>query len=181
MPEPMRFAYADPPYPGQAKRLYGDHPDYGGEVDHAALIARMVSDYPDGWALSTGAKWLQELLALSPGGVRVLAWVKTVVPPMSVRIQYSWEPVIVCGGRPWRKGIPLTVRDSLVCQPPVQGFVHRPDHIVGAKPARFARWVFECLGAESTDTLDDLFPGSGGIGREWAKFAGQPSLLEEAA
>jgi hypothetical protein len=33
---PLRLAYADPPYPGKA-RLYQDHPDYGGEVDHAEL------------------------------------------------------------------------------------------------------------------------------------------------
>lgn len=32
----MRIAYADPPYPGQSK-LYRNHPDYAGEVDHAAL------------------------------------------------------------------------------------------------------------------------------------------------
>jgi hypothetical protein len=30
MPDPtraMRFAYADPPYPGQSLKHYGDHPD----------------------------------------------------------------------------------------------------------------------------------------------------------
>jgi hypothetical protein len=52
---PMRFAYADPPYPGQAWRVYGRHEDYAGEVDHAELIARLERDYPDGWALSTPA------------------------------------------------------------------------------------------------------------------------------
>lgn len=30
----MRIAYADPPYPGQARKHYGQHPDYAGEVDH---------------------------------------------------------------------------------------------------------------------------------------------------
>jgi len=38
---PLRLAYADPPYPGKAW-LYRDHPDYGGEVDHAALIERLA-------------------------------------------------------------------------------------------------------------------------------------------
>jgi len=47
----VRFAYADPPYPGQSKKHYGDHPDYAGEVDHPALIAQLVAEYPDGWAL----------------------------------------------------------------------------------------------------------------------------------
>lgn len=46
----MKFAYADPPYIGQAKRLYGDHPDFAGEVDHAALIVDLLRY--DGWALS---------------------------------------------------------------------------------------------------------------------------------
>ena len=41
-PDPSRVAarYADPPYPGKAW-LYRGHPDYGGEVDHAALIGRL--------------------------------------------------------------------------------------------------------------------------------------------
>jgi len=49
---PLRLAYADPPYPGKAY-LYRDHPDYGGEVDHAELIERLAAY--DGWALSTSA------------------------------------------------------------------------------------------------------------------------------
>ena len=47
-PHYLRLAYADPPYPGQSKRYYGDQPSYAGEVDHAALIERL-SGY-DGWA-----------------------------------------------------------------------------------------------------------------------------------
>ena len=62
----MRFAYADPPYPGQSKRLYGDHPDYAGEVDHTALVDRLVSEYPDGWALSTSVEALRGVLVLLP-------------------------------------------------------------------------------------------------------------------
>src|SRR5262245_15281863 len=50
---PLRFAYADPPYPKLARKYYRDHPDYGGEVDHHALINRLVEEFPDGWALST--------------------------------------------------------------------------------------------------------------------------------
>lgn len=48
----MRVAYADPPYIGQSAKHYRNHPDYAGEVDHLALIDRLVSEYPDGWALS---------------------------------------------------------------------------------------------------------------------------------
>ena len=39
MTDHKRLGYADPPYPGLA-HLYADHPDFAGEVDHAALIRR---------------------------------------------------------------------------------------------------------------------------------------------
>ena len=55
----LRLAYADPPYPGNA-RLYQGHPDYAGEVDHAALIRRL-GPY-DGWALF----WLGRLVLAPP-------------------------------------------------------------------------------------------------------------------
>ncbi len=59
----MRLAYADPPYPGCA-HLYPEKT----EVDHVTLIAQLC-EY-DGWALSTNENALQDLLALSPVGVR---------------------------------------------------------------------------------------------------------------
>ena len=70
---PFRLAYADPPYPGKAF-YYRDHADYGGEVDHAALIEQLAAY--DGWALSTSAEALPAVLALCPPGVRVAAWVR---------------------------------------------------------------------------------------------------------
>jgi site-specific DNA-adenine methylase len=51
----MRFGYADPPYPGKSCKYYSGHEDYAGEVDHAALIEHLETDFPDGWALSTSA------------------------------------------------------------------------------------------------------------------------------
>jgi hypothetical protein len=74
----VRFAYADPPYIGQAKRHYGDHPDYAGEVDHAELIGRLRAEFPDGWALSTSSTALREVWNLCPDA-RVAAWVGKVV------------------------------------------------------------------------------------------------------
>ncbi len=56
---PLRLAYADPPHPGKA-RLYRDHPDYGGEVNHAELIDRLAAY--DGWALSASAEALPAVL-----------------------------------------------------------------------------------------------------------------------
>jgi len=97
----MKFAYADPPYPGQAKRWYGKHPDYAGEVDHAELIARLEADYPDGWALSSNAVSLPTILRLCPIDIRVAAWHNTnSQPPGAIGgWWWSWEPVIVRGGR----------------------------------------------------------------------------------
>jgi hypothetical protein len=37
-----------------------------------------------------------------------------------------------------------------------------PGRVIGAKPAVVCRWIFTLLGAAPGDTLDDLFPGSGG-------------------
>ena len=93
---PLRLAYADPPYPGNA-RLYRGHRDYAGEVDHAALIRRL-GPY-DGWALSTSAAALPAVLALCPPGVRVAAWHRGERPTASSRPLNAWEPVIYHGGR----------------------------------------------------------------------------------
>ena len=50
----------------------------------------------------------------------------------------------------------------------------------GAKPAAVCRWIFELLGAAPGDTLDDLFPGSGAVGRAWTAFTRlpEPALWE---
>lgn len=54
----MRFAYADPPYPGMA-HLYKGHLDYAGEVDHKALIERLVNPGGEsGMILPPFATWL---------------------------------------------------------------------------------------------------------------------------
>ena len=92
----LRLAYADPPYPGKA-RLYRDHPDYGGEVDHVALIERLA--VYDGWALSTSAEALPAVLALCPAGARVAAWHRGERPTRSRWPLHAWEPVLYYGGR----------------------------------------------------------------------------------
>jgi hypothetical protein len=60
----VKFAYADPPYIGQAKRHYSHDPQCA-EVDHAELIARLCQGYPDGWALSLSSPSLKQVLSLS--------------------------------------------------------------------------------------------------------------------
>ena len=132
---PLRLAYADPPYPGKA-RLYRDHRDYGGEVNHAVLIERL-SAY-DGWALSTSAEALPGVLALCPPGIRVAAWHKGERVTRSRYPLNAWEPVIYHGGRQ----LPCAPRraDSIVCG--VTPVSTRPGHVIGAKPAAVCRWIF---------------------------------------
>lgn len=165
----LQLAYADPPYPGKAW-YYRGHPDYAGEVDHAALIRRL-STY-DGWALSTSAAALQAVLALCPPGVRVAAWHRGERPTASRWPLSAWEPVIYHGGRPADPSRPTGAArrvDSLVCG--VSPLTTLPSRVTGTKPAAFCRWVFELLGAAPGDTLDDLFPGSGVVTRAWEVYA----------
>lgn len=93
----MCFAYADPPYPGKAA-----HYPERQEVDHAQLVDRLISDYPDGWALSTSATALAAVLRLCPENVRVCSWHRRVRRTPSRRALSGWEPLIVAGGRPLR-------------------------------------------------------------------------------
>ena len=166
-PRPLRLAYADPPYPGNAW-LYRDHPDYGGEVDHAALIGRLAGY--DGWALSTSAAALPAVLALCPPGVRVAAWHRGERAAASWRPLAAWEPVIYHGGRPVDPASPRgRCPDSLVCG--VSALTTLPGRVTGTKPAAVCRWIFDLLGAAPGDSLDDLFPGSGAVTRAWAAFA----------
>lgn len=80
---PLRLAYADPPYPGLSRKYYGNHRDFAGEVDHAALIEQLQTF--DGWALSTSAAALQSILALCPPDVSVAAWHRGERPTNSPR------------------------------------------------------------------------------------------------
>lgn len=169
----MRFCYADPPYVGQAKKHYGAHVDYAGEVNHHDLIAQFVAEYPDGWALSLSNQSLQEVLALCPPGVRVAAWFKpwsNMLP--GIRMQFSWEPIIVCGGRkgPHVKGDSL-LRDWVMANP--DGFTFRPiddDAVIGRKPERFCFWLFDALNMRLGDDFVDLFPGNGAVQQAWTAW-----------
>lgn len=112
------------------------------------------------------------MLALCPLGVRVAAWHRGQRPARSWWPQSAWEPVIFRGGRPVD---PLTgsVRrvDSLVHK--VTAMTTLPGRVIGTKPAAFARWVFDLLGAQPGDQLDDLYPGSGAIAHAWSAFTSQ--------
>lgn len=166
---PRRVGYADPPYPGMAYRCYGDQPNYAGEVDHVALIARLQGF--DGWALSTSARALRDLLPLCPPEARVAAWVKPIGVSGQTRGPHStWEPVIYMparlqqpGRRDWISAMPARGGDS---------------DLLGRKPPAFCRWLFELLGLAPHDTFVDLFPGSEGVTRAWAAAAFEASGYE---
>ena len=163
----MRFAYADPPYPGQAKRLYGKHPDYNGEVNHHRLIMHLCTEF-DGWALSTSMKALPAVMRECPINVYTLAWVKPMSPPLGDHRIYNWEPVIL---RPLRQPGPDYVKMSITASPPGFTFRKKPEsHVIGEKPDTFSQWLFSAAGLVPGDTFMDLYPGSGAVGRAWQSY-----------
>lgn len=188
----MRVAYADPPYPGQAKRHYADHADYGGEVDHAKLIADLERDFPDGWALSTSVPALGDVLALCPKGepskkrhtggsvkqgtgVRVCAWWRKVGEPFPpARVMWTWEPLIVRMPH-WRQRWPGDFVQDALAATRNSGFLGNA--ITGQKPPAFCEWMFNLLGLGPDDDLVDLYPGSGAVGEAWERWKAQQSLL----
>lgn len=160
---PGRFAYADPPYPGKAG-YYVERQ----EVDHASLLEQLVAGWPDGWALSTSAAALRDVLAMCPASTRVCVWRRQVRPTRSRRALSAWEPLLVYGGRELPTAAPQTVLDHLDYRGRYDAF---PGALVGMKPPEFAVWMFAQLGALPGDELDDLYPGSGAIGRAWELYA----------
>lgn len=166
--QPRRLAYADPPYPGLAAKYYRHEPSFAGEVDHAELIERLVSEY-DGWALSTSAKALRDVLPLCPKEARVCAWMKAIGASVRTRgIHNTWEPLIVVPARSQRPG----VRDYLYAQPARGG-----GELPGRKPIAFCGWMFALLGAAAGDSLDDLFPGTGIVQAAWAQAISGDGIL----
>lgn len=155
----MRVAYADPPYPGHAWRYRGE-PTFAGEVNHAELIARLCSEFPDGWALSTSMRALRDVLALCPRDARPIPWCKPRRAGTKTRGLYvSHEYLIVRGGR--QTGAP--VADYLVAL-----FAQKDgETLIGRKPIAFCAMLFDALGLAPGDELVDLFPGTGAVSRAW--------------
>lgn len=160
--EPMFFGYADPPYLGQCARYAHYHPEgncWNDIETHWRLINELVERFPDGWALSASSPSLRALLPLCPEDVRVAAWVKPFAAfKANIRNAYTWEPVILRGGRLSSKdGAPVT-RDHLAES------ITLKKGLTGVKSLRFCRWVADMLGYKTGDQLVDLFPGTGAMG-----------------
>ena len=192
----MRLAIADPPYPpiraahprndssrarrwydadyrktGDAKNGGADHHVGAGEWDsparHRALLEQIDSEY-DGWVIATAHDGLPCYGEL-PRGARVMIWHRPNGGAGAARIRNVWEPVI-CKPPVSRLSSRLMggqLPDLLTCPSPRYGFA-------GAKPPQWTRWVLDALGYDpETDTVHDLFPGSGAI----AAAASQGVLL----
>lgn len=166
--QPKRFCYADPPYLGCGKKLYGGMHDQASDYDdpetHRKLIERLCDEFTDGWALSLHSPSLKVILPMCPDDCRVMAWVKPfAVFKANVTVAYAWEPVIVRGGRKRPRTMP-TVRDW------VSEVITLQKGCPGAKPEGFCFWLFDVLNMKREDEFIDLFPGSGGVMKAWKKF-----------
>lgn len=165
-----RIGYADPPYPQQAERHYGES-----EVDHAELLQHLDTSY-DGWLLHTSSTGLQYVMwcveKVGVKGFRVMAWLKPFAAfKANVSVAYAWEPILV---KPCRKPVVstrTTWRDEpIVFRDIVAESITLKKGTVGAKPEHVCRWAFEMLGAQPGDHLVDLYPGSGAVTRAWENW-----------
>lgn len=166
MSRARRFAFADPPYLGQARKHYGPE---AREVNHPLLIEHLETF--DGWALSLSSPSLKVILPMCPDDVRVAAWVKPFASfKKGVDPAYAWEPVIYRTCRKWSAD-QLTVRDWCAANITLQRGVS------GAKPETLCVWLFKLLGMTPADEFTDLFPGSGAVGRAWEKWRHQTECV----
>jgi len=185
MPEHTKqtVAYADPPYLGCCSLYKHYHPDgrcWDDLSTHEALIARLVTEFPDGWALSLSTPSLRQVLPLCPPDVRIGAWVKTFAAfKKGVRPCYAWEPVIFRGGRnknhppPERGGTQTTPKDFTETFYEADGIaapIALKKGLTGAKPEAVCRWVLSLLNVQAHDTVVDVFPGTGVMGRVAAEL-----------
>ncbi len=171
----MRIGYADPPYPGQA-HLYREHPDYAGEVDHAVLVYKLIHEY-DGYCLHTSsvalARVLERFLIETNDMPRVMSWVKPFAAfKKNVSVAYAWEPVLV---RAARKPV---VKQGMVYRDWISEPITLQRGLTGAKPERVCQWLFEVMGCEPEDDLDDMFPGTGAVARAWKHWCSQRTLFD---
>jgi hypothetical protein len=176
----MKFAYSDPPYLGQGKKLYGDLHSHAHTWDdpetHREHIEWLCDTFPDGWAMSASTPSLRTILPMCPEDVRVASWVKTFSAfKKGVRPAYSWEPVIWRGGRnpgmgfkhlpPPKDGKQNTPKDFYITEHDAWDVLACPitlrKGLTGAKPEAFCLWVLDLLNVQPGDKLVDVFPGTG--------------------
>lgn len=151
-------------YPPRKADLHPDAHLWDNPQRHRELIERLCAEY-DGWAVAMNPGNLADYLSWTPSPYRIACWVKPNAMPTRSRPIRSWEPVLlrVPDGR--RRPAPdrVPVRDYIVAGKPAGSFA-------GAKPREWTRWVLDMLGYDpETDTVDDLFHGSGAVAAEIAQ------------
>ena len=180
----MKLCIADPPYLGRAEMFYGATPkanmNVGGNINvmhkadnhpdahlwdkpetHQQMVERLVKDY-DGWAIAMVPDSLAHYLAWVPRRTRIAVWHDPRVMPTGQHPRRRWEPVLVYipDGRRRVVDVSCPVGDVLTCP-------HSQGSFAGHKPRQWTRWVLDMLGYDpETDTVDDLFPGSGTVSNE---------------
>jgi hypothetical protein len=184
----MKLCIADPPYLGRASEWYGERgkttvarnkgisyrpADFHGDAEkwddletHVELVNSLVEKY-DGWAIAMAHDNLRDYLPIIPRKtpVRIGIWVKQPLPG-AARVINAYEPVLVRIPEGRRSSIGkqgLNVKDAVSIARQSVGFT-------GAKPPAWTRWVLDMLGYDAeTDTVDDLFEGSGAVAQELAQ------------
>jgi len=174
----LRLGYADPPYVGCA-HLYRDHPDYAGEVDHAALIEQLESEF-DGWVLHAAATPRSYAIIIPLierlDGVRICQWVKGFAAfKRNVPVAYASEPVFIKAARK------PVVSKRQVNRDWIESPITLKRGLTGAKPEKVCHWAFELAGARPEDELVDLFPGTGAVTEAWRTWRGLFTLPESEA
>jgi hypothetical protein len=161
---PYRLAYADPPYLGCGRKLYGvHHPDAARWDDkgaHVELLAELDGGAFDAWAYSCLPRDLEWVLPLVPGA-RIGAWVKPFCAwkPWQ-KVAQAWEPVVY---RTTRTTVE-TGQGHLRTRDWVSASMTSRRGLPGAKPEDFCRWLLDVLGYEDGDELVDFFPGTRVLG-----------------
>lgn len=130
------------------------------------LVARLVRDFPDGWALSTSSSALRWVLALCPADARVCPWVRGSRRVRAHRPLNAWEPLIVWGGREVVEPVDDVLTLAIASRPR-----SHPDALVGMKPPKFVAWLWRLWGARPGDELADLYPGSRAVSHAWRKLS----------
>src|SRR6185437_7535218 len=91
----------------------------------------------------------------------------------NVSVAYAYEPVIIKAARkPIVRGI-VIMRDWISCP------ITLKRGLTGAKPEAVCHWAFELAGAEPSDNLSDLFPGTGAVSAAWQTWRRQLDLPAE--
>ena len=178
----MRLCIADPPYLGRSRYYDGRgasgyksrgrmniaadaHPDaakWDDPQSHIDLVA-LLETY-DGWVVAMSRDSLPIYLAAAPTA-RVCVWHNPAAWPPGNRVHATWEPMLArIPTTRAKQGSAQYVKDVLTCVPP------RQSGFIGAKPAAWTRWALDVLGYDAeTDTVDDLFHGSGAVAAEVAQ------------